>query len=135
MVYTDFLRFSTFQCHSRSFEQNTERGSSRSFRVAGLASPRLVPQSSGDAETGTNLPLRKTGHTPVTKSSRESTPNLAPTEPPNLSLIRKCLGKYNLSSSAKDILMASWRGGTSKQYQTYLKRCRKYCDDKDIDLF
>ena len=60
---------------------------------------------------------------------------MAQTEPPSLSLIRESLGKYNLSSSAKDVLMASWREGTSKQYQTYLKRWRQYCDDKDIDLF
>ena len=31
--------------------------------------------------------------------------------------------------------MASWREGTSKQYHTYLKRWRQYCDDQDIDLF
>ena len=31
--------------------------------------------------------------------------------------------------------MASWREGTSKQYHTYLKRWRQYCDDKDTDLF
>ena len=75
------------------------------------------------------------GPTPVTKSSRGSTPSLAQTEPPSLSLIRESLGKYNLSSSAKDVLMASWREGTSKQYHAYLKRWRQYCDDKDIDLF
>ena len=60
---------------------------------------------------------------------------MAQTEPPNLSLIRESLAKYNLSSSAKDVLMASWREGTSKQYHTYLKRWRQYSDDKDIDLF
>ena len=60
---------------------------------------------------------------------------MAQTEPPSLSLIRESLAKYNLSSSAKDVLMASWREGTSKQYHTYLKRWRQYCDDKDIDLF
>ena len=60
---------------------------------------------------------------------------MAQTEPPSLSLIRESLAKYNLSSSAKDVLMASWREGTSKQYHTYLKRWRQYCDDKDIDVF
>ena len=59
---------------------------------------------------------------------------MAQTEPPNLSLIRESLAKYNLSFSAKDVLVASWREGTSKQYHTYLKRWRQYCDDNDIDL-
>lgn len=31
--------------------------------------------------------------------------------------------------------MASRREDTSKQYCTYLKRWRQYCDDKDIELF
>ncbi|XP_015758759.1 PREDICTED: uncharacterized protein LOC107338024 [Acropora digitifera] len=122
-------------CNSRSFEQNTERASSRSCCVTGLASPRLISQSSGDAETGTNLPQSTKGPTPVTRPSRGSTLNVLQTEPPSLSLIRESLAKYNLSSSAKDLLMASWREGTSKQYHTYLKRWRQCYDDKDIALF
>lgn len=105
-------------CTSRSFEQNTERGSSRSCCISGLASPMLVSQSSGDAETGTNLPQSKKGPTPVTKSSKGSTPNLAQTQPPSQSLIRESLAKYDLSSTAKDVLMASWREDASKQYHT-----------------
>ena len=31
--------------------------------------------------------------------------------------------------------MASWRAGTSKQYQTYLKRWQQYCIEKNIDVF
>lgn len=34
-----------------------------------------------------------------------------------------------------DVLMASWRAGTSKQYQTYLKRWQQYCIEKNIDVF
>ena len=114
---------STLRCHSRGFEQNAERGSSRSC------------QSSGDAETETHLPQSKKGPTLITKSSRGSTPNLPQTEPPSLSLIRESLDKHYLSSSAKDVLEASWREGTPKLYHTYLKRWRQCCDDKDIDLF
>ena len=33
------------------------------------------------------------------------------------------------------MLMASWREGTSKQYQTYLGRWQQYCRDKNIDVF
>ena len=64
-------------------------------------------KSYGDAETGANLPQSKKEPPTVTKSSRGSRPNLAQTEPPSLSLIRESLGKDNLSSSAKDVLMAS----------------------------
>ena len=31
--------------------------------------------------------------------------------------------------------MASWRGGTSKQYQTYLGRWQQYCTERNINVF
>ena len=50
-------------------------------------------------------------------------------------LIRKSLDRYDLSSSAQGILMASWRAGTTKQYQTYLDRWKIYCKEHNVDLF
>ena len=52
-----------------------------------------------------------------------------------MSLIREGLNKYALSPAAKDVLMASWREGTSKQYHTYLSKWNQYCRDKNIDVF
>ena len=31
--------------------------------------------------------------------------------------------------------MASWRSGTTKQYQNYLDRWKKYCQEHKVDLF
>ena len=45
------------------------------------------------------------------------------------------LNKYALSPAAKDVLMASWREGTSMQYHTYLSKWNQYCRDKNIDVF
>ena len=39
-----------------------------------------------------------------------------------------------MSQKATDI-MASWRSGTSKQYQTYLKRGEKYCQSNGFGKF
>ena len=52
-----------------------------------------------------------------------------------MSLIREGLNKYALSPAAIDVLMASWREGTSKQYHTYLSKWNQYCRDKNIDVF
>ena len=52
---------------------------------------------------------------------------------PGLPLIREQLNNHNMSQTATDIIMASWRSGTSKQYQTYLKRWEKYCQSKDLE--
>ena len=47
-------------------------------------------------------------------------------------LVRKTLNTKNLSSSAKEIIMASWRPGTGKQYHSYLERWEKFCAQKAI---
>ena len=57
------------------------------------------------------------------------------TESFGMSLIRKSLERYDLSPSAQEILMASWRPGTSKQYQSYLNRWKSYCQEHNVDLF
>jgi len=47
-------------------------------------------------------------------------------------LIRKKLNNKKLSTVAKDIIMASWRSGTGKQYHSYLGRWEKFCAQKAI---
>ena len=47
-------------------------------------------------------------------------------------LVRKTLNTKNLSSAAKEIIMASWRPGTGKQYHSYLGRWEKFCAQKTI---
>ena len=54
------------------------------------------------------------------------------TLPPGLSLIRQTLIGCDLSTKAKDIIMASWRTGTTKQCDVYLKRREQYCQSKGI---
>ena len=50
--------------------------------------------------------------------------------------IREGLYKYALSPTAKDVLMASWREGNSKQYHTNLSKWNQYCQrGKNIDIF
>ena len=44
-----------------------------------------------------------------------------------MSLIREGLNKYALSPATKDVLIASWREGTSKQHHTYLGKWNHYC--------
>ena len=51
---------------------------------------------------------------------------------PNMPLIRKKLNNKNLSSTAEEIIMASWRSGTGKQYHSYLERWEKFCSQNAI---
>ena len=47
-------------------------------------------------------------------------------------LVRKTLNNRNLSSAAKESIMASWRPGTGKRYHSYFARWEKFCAQKAI---
>ena len=49
--------------------------------------------------------------------------------------VRGCLSTKGLSASAQNVIMASWRSGTSKQYHSYLNRWEKHCANNSIDPF
>ena len=49
-------------------------------------------------------------------------------------LVREQLQKLGLSSDTIDILMASWRKSTGKQYTTYLTRWVSYCKNKQVNV-
>ena len=73
----------------------------------------------------------KTGKGLLAKPSQGNSSNLEQAELSRLSLIREGLNQYDLSQDAQDVLMASWREGTSKQYQTYHSRWQHYCKDRN----
>ena len=95
----------------------------------------MVSQSITNVETGTSASKGKEGSVEVTKQPKRNTPNLAQTESTCLSLIREGPAKYQLSSRARDVLLASWGRGTSKQYQMYLGKWQKYCAERKLDVF
>ena len=50
-----------------------------------------------------------------------------------LSCVWKLLKSRDLSDTAADIILQSWRNGTKKQYTTYLRQWEKYCSEQNID--
>ena len=48
-------------------------------------------------------------------------------------LIWEQLNNTKISTAAQEIIMASWRTGTSKQYHTYLSRWKRFCDQRQIN--
>lgn len=67
------------------------------------------------------------------KRTRCDPPIAQTTLPPGLSLIRQTLTGHGISRKAKDIIMASWRTGTTKQYDVYLKRWEQFYQSKGIN--
>lgn len=49
-------------------------------------------------------------------------------------IVTRQLTKTGLSDETIDIIMASWRHTTSKQYNSYLNRWTDYCEQHDISL-
>jgi hypothetical protein len=49
-----------------------------------------------------------------------------------LSLIQESLELQDLSESTKEIIVASWRKGTQKQYKSYLLRWEEYCNRENV---
>ena len=52
----------------------------------------------------------------------------------SMPLVWEQLQKLGLSPDTIDILMASWRKSTGKQYTTYLSRWVTYCKNKQLDV-
>ena len=52
-----------------------------------------------------------------------------------LSCVRSQLQKRGISKNASSVIMASWRSGTKKQYDTFHKRWFQFCNERKIDSF
>lgn len=52
-----------------------------------------------------------------------------------LNLISKQLNKRGIDGQNEEIILASWRKNTKKQYNSYLKKFSNYCDKHKLDPF
>ena len=62
-------------------------------------------------------------------------PSLKATESTGSTFIRKALSHYILLTEEKEILAASWRAGTQKQYGTPIRRWEWFCSQQNIHPF
>ena len=74
-------------------------------------------------------PIDTTGLTKKTPPTTQKAP------PAGMLLIRKKLDEHQLSDSTKEVIMASWRQGTAKQYQSFLIRWEQYCVVNNVNTF
>lgn len=52
-----------------------------------------------------------------------------------MSTVRKNLRERGISEEGADIILASWRPGTEKQYRTHINRWTQFCHRRDINPF
>lgn len=102
------------------------------MRVAELANTAVVSKSNAnDPKTASQAKGMQNTTVPA-KSTGTGTSPSQEIRSPNMPLIRKKLNNKNLSSTAEEIIMASWRSGTGKQYHSYLERWEKFCSQNAI---
>ena len=114
--------------------ENQTGQSARNTHCSSLANTDVVPSPA-------TIPLRSTLDSASTPGSSETpltqtTPPAAQETPPNgMSCVRGALSRYKFSeevTEVTDVLMASWRSGTQKQYQTYLNKWMAFCGERKI---
>ena len=92
-----------------------------------LVAPATKP-SSGKSITA---PTRQGPPHPST--IRDSTYSKKPNETDGMSVVRQYYETRGVSKSAVGLLMASWRGGTKKQYSGYIKKWTAFCLKRKVN--
>ena len=100
--------------------------------VAKLADTTVVPKSNAKGHGIIGQAKSVQDAAVSAKPTGTDTPLTQQAGPLNMPPVRKTLNTKNLSASSKEIIMASWRPGTDKQYHSYLGRWEKFCAQKAI---
>lgn len=67
------------------------------------------------------------------QQKRIISPTVAETSSDGMQAIRTTIQKQGISEEATDIILKSWRPGTTKQYQPYIRKWIQHCCQRDID--
>lgn len=131
MVTLISLCFSSFQLDTELSAEISQRQSRGNNGRSTLANPDMVlrtTETSGGLSTDSSTrELVDTGEfQEIPSTKRQTSLN-------SLSLIRKCYENRNISGKATEIILASWRVGTQKQYVTYIKKWISFCSKKQIN--
>ncbi len=93
----------------------------------------MVSQSLADVPGCTNEATTKAGQISFTRLGRGNTPSEQEPGTANLSPIRKKIRNAKHIDHSKEVIMASWREGTKKQYCTYITKWKQFCDERNIN--
>ena len=74
-----------------------------------------------------------TGQKTALASNTGATLTVEEAKPDGASTLRNFFRQYNVSPEVTDIIMASWRSGTQKQYKVYLEKWILSCREREVD--
>lgn len=130
----NFYCFPPFSCVLQSASKNHPGQSNRDNGCSNVANTIMVPNSDVPSCSSTN-------HSPPVQESTESScisrgkPSTAQKDESSyLSTIRQQLEGLGFTSRSIAVIVASWREGTTSQYQTYLQKWLEFCKQKHCDV-
>lgn len=91
----------------------------------------LVSQDDTYADSEATVAPKRQAYTATSSRPDKDSPSVSQTEADGMPLIRGRLKKQNISERACDIILLSWRKGTTKQYKVYLDRWRRYAEEQN----
>ena len=103
------------------------------MRHSGLADPGLVPQGNAHVHHASNQTGTGKKSASTAGEARRTASSVQIPVTPSMLLIRQQLSQLDLPSDTIDILLASWRKTTGKQYNTYLSKWLLYCKENNVD--
>ena len=109
-------------------------GSSRMYcSYSELANTTLLFESYGNVGQYTTSSSMSTTATSACTRSSPSASTVSKALTVGMQIIRKSLEGENISGHSANIILASWRSGTQKPYQTYINKWLNYCCERELD--
>jgi hypothetical protein len=108
--------------------------SDRDSSLTGLANSVLVRQSNANVPSTSDTSSIGEKAADLARSAAGNPPTVQNFGFPSLSLIRQQLTEQGLSVETVNIIMASWRQTTGKQYQCYLLKWVGFCQENQIKI-
>ena len=124
--------FSTFQCGGESAAEGQGGPSRRSSGGTLLDNAEFLHQHLRDDNSGSIHPQSESQNSDFASDSEKSSVGQQTTFNA-MSHIRRSYQVRKLPEKSIDIIMASWRKSTQKQYSTYINRWVSFCSERKID--
>ena len=123
-----------FQSHEFCRQEDDCRRSRSPPRGSCLGDTKLVYRSSGVVDRPSSDHQSEAEHSRNPRIQQNSS-YCGSTPFDGSSYIRKALENREFSEKSVEILMASWRRSTQKQYSSYVRKWVLFCSEKKTDIF
>lgn len=128
-----FYAFPPFSIISQVLQKNPEGEVRRTGTCSKMDNANMVASSNADVSSVTSCATKERIHIISAKQSERETPPPQEPVPDTMSLIRQHLESRGLSSTVTNIMEASWRPSTRKQYTSSLSKWKLYCGKRDVN--